>query len=106
VTLFTLIILRASSAQFAQGLNDFIGAREPAFAILREYQSAIGDNVEDADRARGELGLHPELFRDFGRQTGSLRQIVSAAAVSDGDAHGRIPDSTSEVYVNRRAGGS
>lgn len=74
--------------------------------MLREYQSAIGDNVEDADPACGELGLHSQLLRDFGRQTGGLRQIVSAAAVSDGNAHGRFPDSASEVYVNWRAEGS
>jgi hypothetical protein len=92
--------------QFAQGLKDFISARESALVVFREYQGAIGDNVEDADPAGGEFGLHPELLGDCGRQTGSLRQIVSAAAVSDGDAHGRIPDAKSEVYVNRRAGGS
>jgi hypothetical protein len=51
---------------------------------------AVGDDVEYAVVALAQLRLDTECIADFGRQTGGLRQVVSACAVGDDDIHVRL----------------
>jgi hypothetical protein len=55
--------------------------------VLAEDSLAVDDHVEDAVVTPNQLGLLAELLLDRGRQTGGLRQVVSAPAVVDGDLH-------------------
>ena len=72
----------------AYSLDDLDGVREPALAVFREYQNAVGDDIEHAVGAFDQLRLRLELLRDLGRQTGGPGQVVSTHAVGDGDMHG------------------
>jgi len=56
--------------------------------VLREDQLAVRGDVENPVVALDELGLRAERLLDLGRHTAGLRQVVSAHAVGDGDAHG------------------
>ena len=51
---------------------------------------AVGLHVEDAFAALDECGFHAEGFPDLGRRTGGLGEVVSHAAVFDGDVHGSL----------------
>ena len=68
--------------------------REAAGLVLRVDLATVDLHVEDAAVALDELhfnaGTGAQTFLDGGRQTGGLREIISAHAVLDGDVH-RIP---------------
>ena len=55
--------------------------------MLREDDVAIDGDVEHASVAGNDLGLEAELPRNHGRQTGSLRAVVSTDAIGNGDSH-------------------
>jgi hypothetical protein len=55
--------------------------------VLGVDQRAVCGDIEDAAAALDELRLYAQMFGNFGRQTGGPRQIVSAHAVLDRDAH-------------------
>jgi hypothetical protein len=61
--------------------------------MLREDQLTLGNNVEYAVDTPCQFRLQPGLPRDFGRQTGGLRKIVSTHTVGNSDAHDEPPDS-------------
>lgn len=71
-----------------QRAQDLPSRRESILLVLAEDPRAVDDDVEDAVAAPYQLGLHPELLLDRGRQTGGLRQVVSTPAVVNGDLHG------------------
>src|SRR5687768_14739725 len=64
---------------------------EAACLVFGVDQRAVRGDIEYAAAALDQLGLRAELLRDLGRQTGGPRQVVSALAVLDGDAHRRAP---------------
>ncbi len=68
-------------------LDDLGCIRESAGVVLREDQGAVGRNIKDTDAAFDEFCLDVELLRNLGRQTGSLRKVVSSSAVSNCHAH-------------------
>src|SRR5262249_4002939 len=71
----------------AQGLQYLFAVGKAARAVLGIDQRTVRRDVEHAVAALDELGLHAELCRDFGRQTGGPGEVVSTDAVLDGDAH-------------------
>src|SRR5438105_9134319 len=64
-------------------------AREATGFFLGVHKRAVEDHVEDAVVTLDQLRLHlaGEGLVQFGHQTGGLREIVSANAVSDLDFH-------------------
>jgi hypothetical protein len=55
--------------------------------VLREDHLSVELDVEDAIIALDQARLYGELLLNLGRQTGGLRQVVSAYAVFDRDFH-------------------
>jgi len=51
--------------------------------MLGEDELPVHDNIKDPVAALDQLRLDAELFRDFGRQTGGLREIVSGYAIGN-----------------------
>ena len=78
--------------QAAQRLQNLSVIRKAARAVLGVDQRPIGSYIEDAAAAFDELRLYAQLLGNFGRQTGGPRQIVSAYAVLDRDAHVGLPE--------------
>src|SRR5688572_11771665 len=60
--------------------------------MLRENDRVAGNDVEHAVDAFDEFGLLTVFRVNCGRQTGGPREIVSAHAVGNGDAHDQPPD--------------
>ncbi len=59
--------------------------REAAGFLLREDQTPIDDDLEDATVALDQGRLDAVFLLDLGRQTGGPWQVVSAYAVLDRD---------------------
>ena len=55
--------------------------------MFREDERAVPLHVEDSSGARDEFGRDAVLLLDPGRQTGSLRFVVSTCAVGNSDLH-------------------
>jgi len=56
--------------------------------VLREYERAVDGDVEHTAIALDELRLHAQLTQQPGPQTGGPWQVVSPAAIRNGDPHG------------------
>jgi hypothetical protein len=76
---------------FAQSLNDLGSVRKAAFAVLGKNHDTINGNIENAAAAFDEFGLHSELLKNIGLQTGGARQIISTRAIFDRDMHQSSP---------------
>ena len=76
-----------------EGGFDLAGVGKAAGVLLREDQLSVHRDLEDASGSLEELGLDTEPGLDLLRQTGGAREVVSDAAVLDGDTlgHGRAP---------------
>jgi hypothetical protein len=79
--------LKTRPRLLAQSLNDFRSVRESVFVVLGKNQNTISSNIEDAAATLDEVGLHSEFLKNFGRQTGGVRQIISTYAIFDRDMH-------------------
>jgi hypothetical protein len=55
--------------------------------VFREDRAAVSDDVEHAALAADDLDVDPQFPRDYGRQPGSLWEVVSADAVSNLNLH-------------------
>jgi len=81
---------RLSALLFLAQRRQHVGLRgKAAVAVLGEEQLAVERDVENPAAALDELRLDAERLLDRGRQTGSPGQVVSGAAVGNGDVHGR-----------------
>lgn len=60
-----------------------------AQASLREDQLAVHLDLKDATAALDEFGLDVQRTLELRSQTGCAGQVVSSAAVGDGDGHAR-----------------
>lgn len=67
---------------------DFGCLRVSAFAVLGKDDRTIDRDVEDAVAALAKFRFYAQRFRYLGCQTGGPGQIISLAAISDGDVHG------------------
>ena len=70
--------------------EDLFWVGEAAGFRLRVDRASVDDYVEHAAAAANQLGLDADFLLDRGRQTGGLREVVSGAAVRDGDVHRQI----------------
>jgi hypothetical protein len=77
----------ARSGQFAQRPKHFGGFRKTSRAVLGEYQRPVCSDVEDAVVALDEFGFGAKLRSNLGRQTGGLREVISASAVGYRNPH-------------------
>lgn len=67
----------------AKKLKNFVVPGEATNLVLRKDELSIHDDIKDAIVALDQLRLNAELIRDFGRQTGGLREIVSGYAIGN-----------------------
>ncbi|MGH7287521.1 MAG: hypothetical protein ACREI8_05820 [Myxococcota bacterium] len=81
---------RSELRALTQRRQDLTHIRETPGFVLAEDALAVGADVEDAVITSQQLGRDAELLLDRGRQTGGLRQVVSAPAVVNGDLHGLL----------------
>jgi hypothetical protein len=75
------------SAPGPQGAEDLVLRRKTAGRSFREDHPAVGDDVEDTAAPFDEIRLDAEMLPDCGRQTGGPGQVVSLAAIGDGQVH-------------------
>ena len=61
--------------------------RKPIDVEFRKDLVAIDGDVENSMVTFDQFAVRREFPRDFGRQTGGLRQVVSTTAVGDRDLH-------------------
>ena len=74
--------------QGAQRVEDFRVIRKSSRVMLREHDTAVDDDIENAAMALFEFDIDAELVADFGRQTGGLGQVASSDAIDDRNLHG------------------
>ena len=60
---------------------------KPSTLVFRKNDPAVPDDVENAVVALDQLSVDVQISQDRGRQTGGLRKVVSAHAISNGNGH-------------------
>ncbi len=79
----------ASELWLREQVCDLPVLREPAGGLLRIEELAVAGDVEDATAAANQLDVRLRVdLENRSLQTGSVGQVVSGAAVEDGDFHG------------------
>jgi len=77
-------------AQIFQEPDDLLRFGKAASLVLGKGQAAIGADVIDAAAAGDQFHFGAEGFLDGVLQPGGARQVISLAAVGDGDLHGKL----------------